>query len=490
MAERFSDDHPFTRVQVEDAAHAVAKETPARGLLIRITTAHRKLALHQFFANQLAYVCVIPLIFFTAWWEQRLERDLLVLWLSIAVGAWLVRLIAYRHVFLAPPLAVATSIPLRLIPLGMISASTAFWLWSIAILIGPTFTATSAMLVLGLIALSVAMVGLWPITPLAAALQLSCVWAMLGFEFIDEGIAPWPLVAAALGTMALSLWTGVYVSVRQLNAHLNRSDRVDLLVAKLRDANAQLEALKTELWNQLSKRSAFFASASHDFGQRIHAFKLLAACGSSPLATEGSARLALARLAQQLNEMEAYITHVLDFARMEAVDAQPRLSEVQLHAVFQRLDVQFSPVAEAWELDLKLIATGAVLRTDGAMLQRILENLVSNALKFTRKRVLVAARRRAGGLAIEVWDQGPGLEAQAHGRIFEAFYQHEVQSERPRGVGLGLTIVRRFSDSMGYRVDIRSRPGRGSVFRLLLPPDALLSSLRRDGSSAAGSALR
>ena len=481
MTERFSDDHPFTRLQVEDAAHAVANEANARGLLIRVTTGFRSLALRQFVANQLAFICAIPLIFFTAFWEQVIDRDLLMIWLAIAVGSWLVRLAVYYRVFTAPPSKVATSIPLRLIPLGMISMSTVFWMWSITILIGPMFTATAAALLLGLIALSVAMIGMWPTTPGAAASQITLVWATVAYEVISEGIAPWPLMIAALGMMAFTLWAVVYVSVRQVNTHLERTDRVDLLVAELRDANAQLETLKTELWNQLSKRSAFFAGASHDFRQRIHAFKLLAASASKALGGHPSALLPLARLVQQLNDMEVYITHVLDFARMEAVDTAPQLSDVQLHRIFQRLDVQFTPVAEAEGVDLKLIASGAVLRTDGAMLQRILENLVSNALKFTRKRVLVAARRRAGGLAIEVWDQGPGLDEEQRGRIFEAFYQNENRPSRQRGVGLGLAIVRRLTDSMGYHVDVQSQPGRGSVFRLLLPASAIATTIKREG---------
>lgn len=477
MNSRFSDEHPFSRLQVEDAAHAVANEAHARGLLIRVTTGHRSLALRQFLANQLAYVCAVPLIFGVAFWERAIDRDLLWVWLAIAVGSWLVRLAVYYRLFNAPPSQVATSLSLRLIPLGMISMSTIFWMWSITILIGPVFTDTAAALMLGLMALSVAMIGMWPTTPGAAASQIVLVWATVTFKVISEGLAPWPLMFAALGMMALTLWAVVYVSVSQVRPHLDRSDRIDLLVAELRDANAQLETLKNELWNQLSKRSAFFAGASHDFRQRIHAFSLLAASAARDLGEYPSSQVPLQRLVQQLNDMETYVTHVLDFARMEAVDTVPQLSEVPLQRIFQRLDVQFSAVAEEQGANLKLIATDAVLRTDGAMLQRILENLVSNAMKFTRKRVLVAARRRANGLVIEVWDQGPGLDADQRDRIFEAFYQNDLRPARERGVGLGLAIVRRFTDSMGYRVIVDSQPGRGSVFRLILPASAVVSSL-------------
>ena len=110
------------------------------------------------------------------------------------------------------------------------------------------------------------------------------------------------------------------------------------------------------------------------------------------------------------------------------------------------------------------------LRTDAAMLVRILENLVSNAIKFTRGRVLMAARRDGGAVHVEVWDQGPGIPLDCVDKVFDAFYQgHPVREDTMEGVGLGLAIVKRLADALGYRIDVVSSPGRGTLMRLIIP---------------------
>ena len=105
-----------------------------------------------------------------------------------------------------------------------------------------------------------------------------------------------------------------------------------------------------------------------------------------------------------------------------------------------------------------------------AMLVRILENLVSNAIKFSRGRVLLSARRRPDGIQIDVRDQGPGIPSDYVGVVFDAFYQAPgTPGQTPQGVGLGLAIVKRLADALGYRVEVHSRPGRGTLMRLVIP---------------------
>ena len=103
-------------------------------------------------------------------------------------------------------------------------------------------------------------------------------------------------------------------------------------------------------------------------------------------------------------------------------------------------------------------------------MQRVLENLVSNAIKFsTNHRVLVAARRREGAVAIQIWDQGPGIVPEAQAAIFTPFYQSSVGRKGVEGVGLGLAVVKRFVDCLGYEIRVRSRVGRGTVMTVLVP---------------------
>ena len=113
--------------------------------------------------------------------------------------------------------------------------------------------------------------------------------------------------------------------------------------------------------------------------------------------------------------------------------------------------------------------TKQVLRSDPALLERIMRNLVANALRYTEHGgVVVGARRRGDRVAIEVWDSGSGIEAAEREHIFEEFYQiGNPERDRTRGLGLGLAIVRRLADLLGHEVEVASRVGRGSVFRVL-----------------------
>jgi signal transduction histidine kinase len=138
--------------------------------------------------------------------------------------------------------------------------------------------------------------------------------------------------------------------------------------------------------------------------------------------------------------------------------------------VFQKLELQFEGVAEARNVDLRFRATIACVESDEICLVRILENLISNAIQFTRDRVLVCARPRSDGWSIEVWDRGPGIPIGSEEAIFETFYQHSPYADPKReGVGLGLSIVRKLAKSLSYSVVVRSRKERGSVFKVIVP---------------------
>jgi signal transduction histidine kinase len=164
------------------------------------------------------------------------------------------------------------------------------------------------------------------------------------------------------------------------------------------------------------------------------------------------------------------MTDVLEFARLESGILIPDRKVLRLQQVFQRIELQFEDISSARSVDLRVRATSLSLRSDGAMLVRILENLVSNAIKFTRARVLVAARRLHGNVHIEVRDRGDGIPPDCVDKIFDAFYQGQATQEDAReGVGLGLAIVKRLADALGYRVEVISSPGRGTLMRLVVP---------------------
>jgi signal transduction histidine kinase len=276
-----------------------------------------------------------------------------------------------------------------------------------------------------------------------------------------------------LAALAAVLWSAFYIVVSGVRRYLVRGDEVDLLVAELRDRNAEVEGLRNTAARNLATRSAFFTSASHDFRQRVHAMKLLAQAGHAD--APQSQRSALARLSAVVEDLETYMTDVLEFARLESATLIPERSVLRLQQVFQRIELQFEEIASAKEVELRVRATSSSLRTDGAMLVRILENLVSNAIKFTRGRVLLAARMHGRNACIEIWDQGPGIPPDSIDKVFDAFYQGQAtQEDAGEGVGLGLAIVKRLTDALGYRIEVISKPGRGTLMRMVVPAEDVM----------------
>jgi signal transduction histidine kinase len=171
-----------------------------------------------------------------------------------------------------------------------------------------------------------------------------------------------------------------------------------------------------------------------------------------------------------VDDLETYMTDVLEFARLERASHDPVRKNVYLQHLFQSVDVAFEEIAMAKKIDLRIRATQLIVNTDGAMLLRILENLASNAIKFSRSRVLLSARRRGPEVYIEVRDQGSGIPADSVESVFDAFYQGSYEpAQSGRGVGLGLAIVKRLVEALGYRMEVLSRPGSGTLMRVIVP---------------------
>lgn len=301
------------------------------------------------------------------------------------------------------------------------------------------------------------------------------LWTGFSYAFWrNETATLLSLVALNLSVAAI-IWLNVFVSTRQVHAQLARSAELDRTLRQLQQSqksNEELEALKNVACRTLETRSVFFSEASHDFRQKLHAAKLWVSSAMAVSHGDGLAVSPLDRLGRELDALQTYIDQVLDFARMEAMDVGVHLQRTSIQSLFQKLDLSFESASEHAGKTLRFHRTSAVASTDAAMLLRILENLVSNALKYTRGGILICARRRGSCLALQVWDQGPGIQADAHQRIFEAFYREEeldAYGRRHKGLGLGLAIVKRFADRLGYAVQVRSVLGKGSCFAVLIP---------------------
>ncbi len=259
----------------------------------------------------------------------------------------------------------------------------------------------------------------------------------------------------------------------QLNDVLTRSiamryenlDLIEELRAKSRAANearASAEAANRS-------KSQLLAAASHDLRQPLHALGLYIAALAAR-AQEQAWRPLVSSIQRAVAALEGQFEQLLDLSRLEAGALTPTQARVTLAPLFARIADELRPHADHKGIELRVADTRLAVRSDPALLERIVRNLVANAIRYTeRGGVLLGARRASGNVAIDVVDTGVGIPSPLQSRIFEEFYQvRDRQTSRAHGgLGLGLAIVRRLATLLEHRIDVASRVGRGSRFRVV-----------------------
>lgn len=243
------------------------------------------------------------------------------------------------------------------------------------------------------------------------------------------------------------------------------SDQIDREVL-----SEQLLMQSQELQRLNQERSRFFASASHDLRQPVHALALFSRSLERDLAGHALAPVA-ARVVQATDAVSGLLNAMLDISKIDAGTVVPQPREIAADQLFLRLAQLFESRAHEAGLALRFHLAPECLHTDGELLLRILSNFVDNALKYTRRGgILVSARGRGEQLRIAVWDTGLGIAPEHLPHVFDEFYQVDnPQRDVTRGLGIGLAIVRRLAELLGARVGMRSRVGRGSVFWVDVP---------------------
>jgi len=217
-------------------------------------------------------------------------------------------------------------------------------------------------------------------------------------------------------------------------------------------------------------KTRFLAAASHDLRQPLHALGLFLDLLANGEMKPGQREL-LDRARQSFQGTEELLSLLLDISRLEAGAVEPNVGPVDLPDLFERLEAQFALEAESRGLRLLFHPLPENVVSDGVLLERVLRNLITNAVRYTERGGVLVGCRRVGRFArIEVWDTGSGIPPEQLGRIFEEFYQvGNPERDARRGLGLGLAIVNRVALLLGHPVGVRSRVGKGSVFSISVP---------------------
>ncbi len=271
-------------------------------------------------------------------------------------------------------------------------------------------------------------------------------------------------------TYSLVLLVLIYwAAIRSAGKRFHRGQRKTL---ELQYANAMLIASLTEktrvALEAVQTKDRFIASAAHDLRQPVHALGLYADWLRAEPEMVAQITPKIVQSTQAVNDL---FNSLFDLAKLDSGAVEPTSQPVDLAALVCELELQYSPLAREKGLTLRTRVLPAVAQSDPMLLKRLLGNLLSNAVRHTVKGgVLLAVRDGADGPRIEIWDTGVGVAPEHQQAIFQEFYRVAAHNGTEEGFGLGLSIVSRLCETLNHRLTMRSRPGRGTVFRLYLDP--------------------
>lgn len=288
------------------------------------------------------------------------------------------------------------------------------------------------------------------------------------YAFLLAGITPYVVAFVLQGTLlheVTAFMLAIFVFGTSMMARNNSRMFVELITLRLEVGTQRDLAEQANL-----AKSKFLAAASHDLRQPLHAMTLLADALNGRLQNADDG-LVLARLQESLSAMRKLFNALLDISRLDAGIVEARIKDIRLSALLDRLSVDYARQAQEQNLEWRYRATPAVVRTDPVLLETLLRNLIGNALRYTPQGyVAIACREVDGGLRIEVEDSGVGIPADKHTEIFREYHQlSNPERDGAKGLGLGLAIVERLARLLNHRIELRSAPGAGSCFSVILP---------------------
>ncbi|WP_422040797.1 hybrid sensor histidine kinase/response regulator [Roseibium sp.] len=265
--------------------------------------------------------------------------------------------------------------------------------------------------------------------------------------------------AFSLFQTAISLEGQVRRRTDELTTALHRLEETNIELARQKDISERANRSKTQ----------FLAAASHDILQPLNAAQLTIS-SLYDLQASDQARSMVNQVERSLDTMNELLRTLLDISKLDAGVTMPRFASVPIPPILSSLLSDLRPIAEKKGLRLRVAVTNDCVYTDRLMLRRALQNLITNAIRYTdRGGVLIGTRRQGDDIAIEVIDTGPGIHEDQQEKIFEEFHRGPLphgDAEHGTGLGLGLAIVRRLMTALNHEVSVRSTPGKGSVFRI------------------------
>ena len=255
-------------------------------------------------------------------------------------------------------------------------------------------------------------------------------------------------------------------ALKETNIYLEQ--RVRERTQELQVINEQMLKAKSVAEQANQSKTRFLASASHDLLQPLNAARLFTSALSGKV-NEGETRDLVDHIDSSLGAAEEIISTLLDISKLDAGALEPDIGVFPVNELLRHLATEFSAIAKDQGLELHVVPSTAWVRSDAKLLRRVVQNFLSNAIRYTASgKILMGCRRLKGYLRIEVWDTGPGMSDDQLNHIFEEFRRFQHGRDK-KGLGLGLAIVDRISGMLNHPVTVHSIQGKGSVFGITVP---------------------
>ena len=323
------------------------------------------------------------------------------------------------------------------------------------------------MIVIGITIISMATLSafLWAYYVYAIPTMLPIIWIYMNMD--DQAYSVFGIVLLVLIVTMFNLARSNHRSLHQ--SIKLRFENIDL-VQQLTAQKEKAEQAKQVAEEANASKTKFLAAASHDLRQPLHAMGLFLGALEDRVEKENQ-KVIVQKIQKSSHALNGLLDSLLDISKLDAdvVQVEPKLFCVQ--NLFDSLECEFEPDAAEKGLRLKFIKTQIFLHTDYAILDRILRNLISNAIKYTNKGgIAIGCRRHKGGILLAVYDTGIGIHENEMENIFQEFHQlQNPERDRSKGLGLGLAIVKRMAKLLNASLLTSSIPEKGSMFGLVLP---------------------